>query len=260
MLGPRPGTVTTNSWLFPPATQEVQFDEKWSFVVKKQKRCRPDEARCGDCWDHVAFDPEHRLVVSVVVGKRTEEQAHQVVHEFRERTDGRLINLMTSDEYPAYATAIAAVYGEPELPDWLVYATVHKTREQNRVVKVEARLVFGALLSLAAALVWAVLSCVNTVFVERCHGSDRHRNSRKVRKTYRFSKDWAVHEAMTYFTMYSANFCWSVRTLREEVAPKRYRKRTPAMAAGLTDHVWSLEEWLSFPSNNRYKLPRFSQN
>ena len=53
---------------------------------------------------------------------------------------------------------------------------------------------------------------------------------------------------------------WSVRTLREPVAPKRYRQRTPAMAAALTDHVWSLKEWLSFPSNKRYKLPRYSRN
>jgi hypothetical protein len=207
----------------------------------------------------------------VVVGKRTEENARQVVHELYERTDGRFLNLITSDEYSAYPTAIAEVYAEPELspsgksaverlPDELVYATVHKTREGNRVVKVEARLVFGTLVNLAAALAWAVLSCVNTVFVERSNGTDRHRNSRKVRKTYRFSKDWGVHEAMTYFTLYSGNFCWSVRTLRVKVAPKRYRQRTPAMAAGLTDQVWSLEEWLLFPSNTRYKLPPFSRN
>jgi IS1 family transposase len=260
-----------NSWLFPPATQEAQLDEKWSFVAKKQQHCQAAETRCGDCWDHVALDPEHRLVLSVVVGQRTEANARQLVHELYERTDGRFLNLITSDEYPAYATAIAAVYAEPEgppwgtaaaqrLPDWLVYATVHKTREQHRVVKVEARLVWGTLLNLAAALVWAVLRCVNTVFVERAHGTDRHRNSRKARKTYRFSKDWGVHEAMTYFTLYSGNFCWSVRTLREEIAPKRYRQRTPAMVAGLTDHVWSLEEWLLFPSNERYKLPPFSRN
>jgi hypothetical protein len=202
----------------------------------------------------------------VVVDKRTEGNAHQLVHEVYERTDGRLLNLITSDEYPAYAQAIAAVYGEPEtepsgtgaverLPDWLVYATAHKTREKNRVVKVEARLVFGTLVSLAAALVWAVLSCVNTVFVERSHGSDRHRNGRKARKTYRFSKDWGVHEAMSYFTLYSGNFCWCPRTLREEVGRKRYRQRTPAMVSGLADHVWSLEEWVSFPGTNRYKLP-----
>jgi len=133
------------------------------------------------------------------------------------------------------------------LPDWLVYATVHKVRESNRVVKVETRLVFGTLVGLAAALVWAVLGCVSTVFIERSNGTDRHRNSRKVRKTYRFSKDWEVHRAMTAFTLYSANFCWCVRTLREGNRFLGYNPRTPAMAAGLTDHVWSLREWLTFP-------------
>jgi IS1 family transposase len=203
-----------------------------------------------------------------VVGKRTQANATQLVHELRERTDGRPLNLITTDEYPAYAAALAAVYAEPapagermpqapRLPDWLVYATVHKTRENNRVVKVEARLVFGTLLNLAAALVWAVLGCVNTVFIERSNGTDRGRNSRKARKTYRFSKDWEVHRAMTAFTLYSANYCWAVRTLREEIAPKRYRQRTAAMAAGLTDHVWSLQEWLSFPSTKRYRLLPF---
>jgi IS1 family transposase len=244
-------------------------------VAKKQKHCDPQDpadARCGDCWDHIALDPEHRLVLSVVVGKRTEENARQLVHEFRERTDGRFLNLITSDEHAAYATAIAEVYAVPEtsppagrpaaerLPEWLVYATVHKTRENNRVVQVETRLVYGTLLALAAALLWAVLRRVTTVFVERSNGTDRHRNARKGRKTYRFSKDWGVHEAMTYFTLYSSNFCSPVRTLREEVAPKRYRQRTPAMAAGLTDHVWSLEEWLLFPSSKRHKLPPFSRN
>ena len=94
-------------------------------------------------------------------------------------------------------------------------------------------------------------TAVNTVFVERSNGSDRHRNSRKVRKTYRFSKDWGVQEAMTSFTHYSSNFCFPVRTSREEVGPKRYRQRTPAMAAGLTDHVWSINEWLTLPAAQR---------
>jgi IS1 family transposase len=270
-----PSKATTNSWPFPPSTQELQLDEKWSFVAKKQKQCDPHDpadAHCGDCWDHVALDPAHRLVLSVVVGKRTQENACQVVHEVRERTDGRPLNLITSDEYEAYATALAAVYAEPAfspsgeptgqepLPEWLVYATVHKVREQNRVVKVESRLVFGTLLRLAAALLWSVLGWVNTVFVERSNGTDRHRNSRKGRKTYRFSKDWGVHQAMTYFTLYSGNDCWPVRTLQEEIAPKRYRQRTPAMAAGLTDHVWSLEEWLLLPSTARYRIPSFSRN
>ena len=67
----------------------MQFDEKWSFVAKKEKHCNPDQPadqQQGDYWDHVAFDPEHRLVVSVVPGKRTEEKTHQLVRDFRERT------------------------------------------------------------------------------------------------------------------------------------------------------------------------------
>src|SRR4029077_1409243 len=55
-----PKRSTTRSWLFPPQTREAQFDEKWSFVGKKEKHCDPEEpqdAHQGDNWDHVAFDP-----------------------------------------------------------------------------------------------------------------------------------------------------------------------------------------------------------
>jgi hypothetical protein len=96
-----------------------------------------------------------------------------------------------------------------------------------------------------------VSKAINTAFVERQNGTDRNRNARKVRKTYCFSKDWDVHQAMTYFTMYTYNFCWAVRTLREQAADGQWRPRTPAMAAGLADHVWSLSEWLSYPSVQR---------
>ena len=81
----------------------------------------------------------------------------------------------------------------------------------------------------------------------RYHGTDRNRNGRKVRRTACFSKDWQVHNAVTYFTMYSYNFCWPVRTLRVRQTGGWWQKRTPAMAAGLADHVWSLTEWLTFP-------------
>ena len=55
-------------WRFPPETSEVQFDEKWAFVRKKERHCSdndPADSGQGDNWDHVAYDPEHRLVVSV---------------------------------------------------------------------------------------------------------------------------------------------------------------------------------------------------
>ena len=252
----------------------MQFDEKWSFVGKKEKHCDPDEpadARQGDNWDHVAFDPEHRLVVSVVAGKRTEEKTHRLVKDFRERTGGRLMSLMTSDEYPAYRAAILEAYGVEKAfprtgrpgrprkpvkvrPKGLKYATVHKERKDGRVVKVTTRVIFGTMAAILAALALSLVSrVVNTVFVERHNGSDRNRNRRKVRKTCCFSKDWGVHEAMTYFTMYSYNFCWPVRTLRVQVGEKQYEQRTPAMAAGLTDHVWAIREWATYPAFRRIR-------
>jgi IS1 family transposase len=94
----------------------VQFDEKWDFVGKKERHCEPQEATAGDCWDHVALDPESRLVVSLVVGKRTAEATHRLVADFHRRTGGRIPWLMTSDEYPVYADAIRRTYGQGARP------------------------------------------------------------------------------------------------------------------------------------------------
>lgn len=85
---------------------------------------------------------------------------------------------------------------------------VHKHREGNRVVSVEQRQVFGSPEGLKEVLARSTVSHrVNTSFLERQNGADRGRNARKTSKTYRFSKDWEVHEAMTYLTMYGYNFC-----------------------------------------------------
>src|SRR5262249_5717384 len=97
-----PTTPTTSSWLFPPRTREVQFDEKWSFVAKKQKNCDPNnraDDHKGDWWDHVAYDPEHKLVLAVVPGARSLENAEEIVAEVKDRLGDRPPALMTSDEY-----------------------------------------------------------------------------------------------------------------------------------------------------------------
>jgi IS1 family transposase len=274
--GGRPGRTrrpSTTSWSpFPPRTREVQFDEKWAFVAKKEKRCDPDDPaddRRGDCWDHVALDPDHRLVVAVIPGKRTAENAEALVREFYRRTSGRPMALITTDEYAPYREAILRAYGvmitpprtgkrgRPRkpyrvAPASLLYATVPKTRRKGRVVRIEPRLVFGTGAALKAALAHSASSrAVNTSFVERQNGTDRNRNARKIRKAYSFSKLWEVHELITYFTLYSYTFCWPVRTLADIDDAGRLCRRTPAMAAGLTDHVWSLGEWLTLPAVHR---------
>jgi hypothetical protein len=259
-------------WLFPPQTREARSDEKWPFVAKKEKHCDrddPGDGDRGDCWDYVALDPEHRLVVSALVGRHSAEHVQLLAEDFHRRTEGRLMNLMTSDENPAHAEAILATYGEEyqprrkgrrgrrpaprkKPPKGLKYATVHKARGKNRVVGVEQRVIFGTAAAVVAALAVSLVSAaVNTVFVGRENGADRNRDARKVRKTYCFSKDWEVHEAVSYFTLYSYNFCRPVRALRQGRRPKGYRQRAPAMAAGLTDPIWTRKEWLTRPAVQR---------
>jgi len=151
-----PGKSTTSLWLFPPRTREVQFDEKWSFVFKKQEHCdetNPADDHHGDWWDHVAIDPETRLVLCVVPGARNTENVTEVVGEVKDRTRGRVLDLVTSDNYPAYETALLEAYGQevattpagrpnrkmvPEKvpPPGLNYATVEKKREKGRVVEI----------------------------------------------------------------------------------------------------------------------------
>lgn len=207
------------------------------------------------------------MVLAVVPGARSIENAEEIVHQAHDRTGGREDVLLTSDELPAYESAIDHVYGVPEepkppgspgrrpvvprreIPADLTYATVHKEREKGRVVAIVLAVVLGTWAAVTGALERSSASrTINTSFVERHHLTDRHHNARKSRKTYRFSKDWQMHEAMTYLTMYSYNFCWPVRTLREPTGAGASRRRTPAMAAGLADHVWSLKEWLAFPA------------
>jgi hypothetical protein len=120
------------------------------------------------------------------------------------------------------------------------------------VVEVITRVVFGTRAAVQAAVARSKASRrINVSFLERQNATDRHHNARKVRQTYTFSKDWRVHEATTYFTMYSYYFCWPVRTLTERDGEGNLRRRTPAMAAGLADHVWTMHEWITLPGVQR---------
>jgi hypothetical protein len=205
-------------------------------------------------------------VLGVVPGARTVENAEAVVADVQERTEGRPLRLLTSDDYPAYKDAIRHAYGsevtttptgrdsqrmvpEKVAPPQLTSATVEKRRRLGRVVEILVHRIFGTVAALARALRLSRVSRqVNVSFLERYNATDRHRNARKVRKTYTFSKDWQVHESMTHFTIYSYNFCWSVRTLAHRDEDGSVHARSPSMAAGLADHVWTMREWITMPS------------
>ena len=197
-------------------------------------------------------------------GKRTKKNTKLLVRKTAKRLQNKPPRLITSDEYKPYKQAILEAFGRkqpskrtfkrgrPKKPRYhppkeLVYATVHKVREKGRVKKIEYRTVFGTDEQVAVALKESKCSRkVNTAFIERQNGTDRNRCSRKVRKSYCFSKDWDVHRAATCFSMYSYNFCWAVRTLRRPNG--RAGPCSPAMSAGLADHVWTMKQWLTYPA------------
>jgi hypothetical protein len=243
----------------------------------------PADAQLGSFWDHVILDPETKLIVSLVVGRRNADTVVQVFTDFYGRTGGHLPQLIVTDEYAPYKAVILDVYGvlredltlTPEeereydreglaeffFPVEITYATVHKEKEKGRVVAVNSSVVLGSHEQAEQTLEQSGQSrTINTSFVERYHGTQRQFNSRKKRKAYTFSKELSCHEACTWLVVVWYNFGWCVRTLREKVQeePARYHQRTPAMAAGLADHAWSMEELLSrplYPSEDSRQRP-----
>jgi hypothetical protein len=245
---------------------------------KKQKNCNPDDPRdadCGDQWDHVALAAESRLVVSMVPGKRTAENTSLLNADFAERTGEKPPPLCTSDEYAPYATALSKQYsdivtpertgrpGRPRQPynapmPELTYATVHKTRKKGRIVAVTQTLVYGTQERLDAALANSTASTtINTSFVERYNGTDRHFNSRKTRSTYAFSKERELHEAASWLGVTAYNFCRTHTGLAVRTKNGGIMQRTPAMAAGLSQKPLSLADIMHTQlfSHFRTKLP-----
>ena len=206
------------------------------------------------------FEAQSKFAIAVVAGKRTLELVRRQIGELGERTDRCLPRLITSDEYKPYRRVLLEIYGvatprrrrgrrgrhpKPQMtpPAELVYATVHKQRRKGKVVGVNAELIYGTVEQLDRALAASsVSSKVNIAFVERYNGTDRHLNSRKGRKVYRFSKDPGLHQAMTHYAQTVYNFCRPNRSLGLRQADSSWQPRSPAMAQGLSDNVWSIRE------------------
>jgi hypothetical protein len=254
---------------------------------KKDKQCDPDDpddAEQGSYWDHAIIDPETKLIVSMVVGRRNADTVVQVFTDFYDRTDGNLPELIATDGYAVYETVILDTYGlwltEVELtaeeveefrqagmpefyfPVEITYARVLKEKEGGRVVGVTSEVVLGSEEQAEKTLEESERSqTINTSFVERWFGTQRQFNGRKKRKAYTFSKELSFHEACTWLVVVWYNFGWCVRTLRQQVQedPPRYHYRTPAMAAGLTDHAWSIHELLRYPLYPPKEAPQKSR-
>jgi IS1 family transposase len=267
---------------------ECQLDELWTFVYKKEDHLTAFEKlarRYGDTWIWTAFDPIHKLVPAWRVGRRTLTDAKQFIKALKLRLDSP-IPFFTSDDLPHYADALLAAYGiwvrpprrfnrgrpptaHLEAPPDLVYAVVIKEREHGHVTQVTTQVIYGTEAQVAACLRASPTStAISTWGVERNNLTIRQHSRRLTRRVNAFSKKrvYLKYQLALAFAYY--HFCCPHRGLREKLAqpiptkngygsPKRWRQVTPAMAADLTDHIWTLDELLSFrvPPRSQWKLP-----
>lgn len=197
-------------------------------------------------------------MVSLVVGKHTKDQTHQLVDDAQSRLRAGHLPILLSDGYEGYEPAILDAFGRryPAATSGL------RGRPSNPVIRWPQGLAYGQVIKSASdgihlkvirgkAKLQHTLSLlgydkINTSVVERQNGTSRLHNQRKVRKTLAFSKSSRYHRWMSWLSVVQYNFCRPHGSLRIK-DETRIHHRTPAMAAGLTDRIWVTRDWLLTP-------------
>lgn len=211
--------------------KRIQCDEIWSFCYCKEKNVAPDQEGVlgfGDIWTWTAIDADSKLVPSFMIGKRDAEYAHAFIEDLASRLVNRV--QLTTDGHKPYLEAVEDAFGRE-----IDYAMLVKhygnpageSKGQRRYspstfVSAEKRHVTGD----------PEEKYVSTSFVERQNLTMRMSMRRFTRLTNGFSKKVENLEYMVALHFMHYNFGRIHKTLRV----------TPAMEAGISNHVWSLEE------------------
>jgi IS1 family transposase len=257
--------------------EQLQLDELYAVLRDlKAGEISDDEAMKrldrAPYWVWTAMDPKSKLLVVVDVGCRTLAMAQRVVHQATQVLATDCIPLFMTDGLKDYGTALLAHFGywmHPERrqdkgprlkPRWmplpeLLYAQVVKSYRRRRIVGVKHRVVFGTRLAIEQVLArcgWTI----NTAFVERLNLDIRQRVAAIGRRVNTLCQGEAgLRDQLALFQVYH-NFVLPHASLRQPLpypkasngtgSAKLWRPCTPAMAAGLPDHVWSLREVLFY--------------
>ena len=208
--------------------RDVECDEIWSFIGKKQKRLRPsDDPNKGDCYTFVAIERHSKLVLNIAMGKRDQATTDVFIEGLRHATRGEY--QITTDGFQPYKSAITTTLSDRCGYAMLIKVYAAATGDEHRysppsVSSVEEVPVMGR----------PDPDRICTSIVERNNLSTRMSVRRFTRLTNAFSKKWENHWAAVavWFTFY--NFCRVHKSLRV----------TPAMAAGITGRIWSVRDLL----------------
>jgi IS1 family transposase len=223
-------------------------------------------------WVWAAIDPVTKLLLTIDVGDRTLAMAQSVVHQVVQVLAPGCVPLFLTDGFKDYLTALLTHYGQwvqfPRRQDkgpapksrWmplpqLLYAQVIKTVRRRRLVRVRHRVVCGTLEAVQQVLAahgWQI----NTAFIERVNLSIRQHVAAVGRRVSTLCKgEDGLRQQLTLYHVYH-HFCLPHTSLRQPLpqpaltkgtgSTTQWQPRTPAMAAGLTDHVWSVRAVLLF--------------
>jgi IS1 family transposase len=207
--------------------KRIQCDECWSFCYAKAKNVPADKRGqfgYGDVWTWVAIDADTKLVPSFMIGNRDAHAANVFIDDLASRLTSRV--QLTTDGLKVYLEAVEGAFGS-EIDYAILIKTYESSQEETRYspavcTSCERKPVTGR----------PDPKHVSTSFVERQNLSMRMGMRRFTRLTNAFSKkvENHAHSVALYYMHY--NFCRIHKTLRV----------TPAMEAGIADHVWSIEE------------------
>lgn len=201
---------------------ELQLDEIWSFVGCREKNKKHAVGNHpGDVWTWKGLCPNTKLVVGWIVGDRSANTAFDFCSDLASRFSGHL--QITSDGHPAYRWAVGANFNDVDFAQLVkIYGQDDEGREI--VVRTEKRPVFGN----------PNIDRVSTSLVERSNLTLSMSSRRFTRLTNGHSKKLENHALALGLHFFVYNFCRKHQTI----------KTAPAVAAGVTDHVWTIQELL----------------
>jgi IS1 family transposase len=215
-----------------PAT-DVQMDECWNFVYCKERNKGPEQAHnneIGDCYNWVAIDRPTKLVLAFVVGRRTLQNAHELTRKLARATSRQQRFQLTSDGLSAYIAAVDENLWDRCDFGQLIKSYAQPQENERRYSPAEC---CGAEKVIVNGNPNVAKIC--TSHVERQNLTMRMQIRRMTRLTNAFSKKLSNHKAAIALHFAYYNFCQIHGALRV----------TPAMQAGITNHVWTVAELLA---------------
>lgn len=217
-------------------TTRVEVDEIWGFCGAKQRNASQDGH--GDIWTFTAIDADSKLMISWLVGARNQDNATSLMQDIAGRMTNRI--QLTTDGHYMYLGAVRKAFDFARVDYAQLAKSYGQSPDQGPSRRYSPPIVIGAVKE--RVIGHPDMDLASTSFVERANLTMRMGMRRFTRLTNAFSKKAQnhAHAVSLYFMFY--NFCRSHQTLTK--AAKGIHT-TPAMASGLTNHVWKVEEILA---------------